>query len=277
MLFLGRGEEQACFGEVLADLADGGQPDEGYVVLVHGLGGIGKSTLLRRYRQIAADGLPAVRGAGSRGLLLATVNWESELRLRAADYMPEGGPPIWVVLDRIYGAILEAATASRRDAGAIERAFAPFRVQVTKVPELAMEVQRALAGGERQPQTSSADIEAVVQAVGRGAAVLGAALPLGGLAVAPAAIGAAHIAGDARDAVRYWRQGSVPEEAYRLILRQVEELTNAFARGLRQVSSHIRPVVLLLDTCELIPGVPAPRDAGERLARGVGGWHAAGA
>lgn len=62
MLFLGRSEEQACFGAVLADLAGGGQPDEGYVMLVHGLGSIGKSTLLRRYRQIAADGLPAGRG-----------------------------------------------------------------------------------------------------------------------------------------------------------------------------------------------------------------------
>ncbi len=69
MLFLGRSEEQACFGAVLADLAGGGQPDEGYVVLVHGLGGIGKSTLLRRYRQIAADGLPAGRWHGSGGLL----------------------------------------------------------------------------------------------------------------------------------------------------------------------------------------------------------------
>ena len=56
MLFLGRSEEQTCFEAVLADLASGGEPDEGHVLLVHGLGGIGKSTLLRRYGQIAAGG-----------------------------------------------------------------------------------------------------------------------------------------------------------------------------------------------------------------------------
>ena len=49
MLFLGRGEELACFEAVLAGLAGGGDPDEGHVLLVYGLGGIGKSTLLRRY------------------------------------------------------------------------------------------------------------------------------------------------------------------------------------------------------------------------------------
>ena len=274
MLFLGRSEEQACLEAVLADLAGGGQPDEGYVMLVHGLGGIGKSTLLRRYRQIAADGLPAGRGR-SGGLLVTAVNWESEQRLRAADYMPEGGPPVWVVLDRIYGAIRESAAASRRDAAAVEKAFAPFRVQVTKVPELATEVQRALAGAEREPQTSAADIEAVLQAVGRGAAVLGAAHPLGALAIAPAAIGAAHLAGDARDAVRHWRQGLVPEEAYRLILRRVEELVDTFARSLRQVSANIRPVMLLLDTCELITGSQeylrrAMRASGSRVVWVVG-------
>lgn len=254
MLFLGRSEEQTCFEAVLADLASSGEPDEGHVLLVHGLGGIGKSTLLRRYGQIAADGLSTTWGHRGPRLLLAAVNWESEQRLRAADYVPEGGPPIWVVLDRVYGAIREAAAASRRDAAAVEKKFAPFRAQITKVPELAKEVQRALAGVEREPQTSAADLEAVLQAVGRGAAVLGAAHPLSAVALAPAAIGVAHMASDARDAVRHRRQGPVPDEAYRLILRRVEELVDTFARSLRQVSAHARPVLVLLDSCELISG-----------------------
>lgn len=275
VLFLGRSGEQARFEAVLADLASREEPDEGHVLLVHGLGGIGKSTLLRRYEQIAADGLSAGWGHGGPGLLLAAVNWESVQRLRPADYVPEGGPPIWVVLDRVYGAIREAAAASRRDAAAVEKRFAPFRAQIAKVPELAKEVQRALAGVEREPQTSAADLEAVLQAVGRGAAVLGAAHPLSAVALAPAAIGAAHMASDARDAVRHRRQGPVPDEAYRLILRRIEELVDTFARSLRHVSAHARPVLVLLDTCELISGSQeylrrAMRASGSRVMWVVG-------
>jgi hypothetical protein len=72
-LFVGRGEEESRFRVVLSSLRDGGLPDEGHVVLVHGLGGIGKSMLLARYVQIAAgDDLPAagvsVGGCWLRGL-----------------------------------------------------------------------------------------------------------------------------------------------------------------------------------------------------------------
>lgn len=99
-LFLGRSEEQARFRAVLAELRGGGTPDEAHVVLVTGLGGIGKSTLLRRYEEIAADDAAAA-GDGRRGLLVAKVNWEGERRLRATDFALDGGPPIWVVLDRV--------------------------------------------------------------------------------------------------------------------------------------------------------------------------------
>ena len=249
MLFLGRGEELACFDAVLAGLAGGGEPDEGHVLLVYGLGGIGKSTLLRRYGQIAAEGRAA---AGGRGLLLAVVDWESEQRLRAADYVADGGPPIWVVLDRVYRAVRDAAPG-RRATAAVEKAFASFRLQVARVPELAGEVQRALPGADGGRQASAADIDAVLQAVGRGAAVLGAAHPAGVLG-GPAIIGAAHLAHDARVAVRRRRQGPVPEQAYRLILGRVEELAGSFAQGLRLVGTTIGPVVVLLDTCELISG-----------------------
>ena len=143
--FFGRDEEQARFRAVLADVVQTGGPDEGYVILVHGLGGIGKSTLLRRYREIAADAASAGRG---RELLLACVDWENEQRLRAADYVSEEGPPIWVVLDRVYGAVREVAATSRRDRAVVKKGFEPFRVQVTKVPELAREVQQALPDGE---------------------------------------------------------------------------------------------------------------------------------
>ena len=161
--FFGRGEEQDRFRAVLTDLVQTGGRDEGYVILVHGFGGIGKSTLLRRYGGIAAEGAPARGGRSGLELLIAAVDWENEQRLRAADFVSDEGPPIWVVLDRVYGAVREAAASSRRDRTAVKKAFAPFRVQITKVPELAKEVQQALPSGEDEKLTSAADIEAVLQ------------------------------------------------------------------------------------------------------------------
>jgi tetratricopeptide (TPR) repeat protein len=254
MLFVGRGEEESRFRVVLSSLREGGLPDEGHVVLVHGLGGIGKSMLLARYVQIAAgDDLPAA-GGGRRELLVARVDWEIEQRVRAADFALDGGPPVWVVLDRIYRALGGSVAGSKREAGLAERAFGSFRAQVTNLPELAEDVRRAFPGGESEKATTAADVEAVVQAIGRGAAAAGG--PAAVLAAGPAVrgvVGAGHIARDAWGAVRQFRHGLVPEGAYRLVLRRVEELADTFARCLRKMSEH-RPVMVVLDTCELIPG-----------------------
>ena len=252
-LFLGRSDEQNRFRTVLDGVVHGGEPDEAFVVLVSGLGGIGKSTLLRRYREMAT-GVRAGRLRPKQGLLLAAVDWESEQRRRAADYSSEGGPPIWVVLDRIYDAIHSSGAEIRGGARAVEKAFSSFRLQVTRVPELAEEVRQALPGGESRAHLSPADIEAVLQAVGRGAAVAHPAAALVAEPIAKGVGGAVHLAQDAREAVREQRRGRVPEEAYRLILRRVEALVDTFADGLRLVTSKVRPVVVILDTCELILG-----------------------
>jgi hypothetical protein len=265
MVFLGRSEEQARFRTVLASLHGGGMPDEAHVVLVYGLGGIGKSTLLRRYAEIAANGNVAAAGVGDRGLVVARVDWESEQRVRAADFALNGGPPIWVVLDRIYQALSEATAGSKRDAAAVERAFGPFRLQVTRLPELTEDVRRAFPGGETEKVTTAADVEAVVQAIGRGVALAGGIPATAALAAKPAArgaVGASHLARDAWATLRQMRHGPVPEEAYRLVLRRVEELAGTFAQCLHKVSQR-RPVMVVLDTCELVP-VPTSTCGGSR-------------
>ena len=256
MLFLGRVEEQARFRAALAGLREGGLPDEAHVVLVFGLGGIGKSMLLRRYAEIAAEDATGVARRGKSGLLVASVDWESERRLRAGDFALEGGPPVWVVLDRIYRALGEAAASSRREAAFAERAFGSFRLQVTRLPQLAEEVRQAFPGGEAVKVTTAADVEAVLQAIGRGVAVAGGAHPAAALVAGPAAAGAAgvgHIARDAWGTLRQMRRGPVPEEAYRLVLHRVDELVDSFGHCLRTVSER-RPVMVVLDTCELILG-----------------------
>src|SRR5207253_8351334 len=68
---------------------------------------------------------PKAHGIG-RGLLVARVDWESERRLRAADFALDGGPPIWIVLDRVYEALSEAVAGSKRDAALTGKAFGSF-------------------------------------------------------------------------------------------------------------------------------------------------------
>ena len=69
-LFVGRTEEQQRFKQVLTTLEgppDDG-PDEGYVIVVQGYGGIGKSTLLRRFATMASD----------RGCAVLETDWERD-------------------------------------------------------------------------------------------------------------------------------------------------------------------------------------------------------
>lgn len=260
-LLLGREPEQDLFRGVLARSDQKGDPDEGHVVLVHGPGGIGKSKLLQRYREIAAEGIKTGRRHRQR-MLVAAVDWE---HLRPADYAAVGGPPIWLVLDRIYDAVKEAVKTSRRDALAVSRAFVPFRRKMTTVPELAEEVRRAVQGTESGRHTSTADIDAVLKAVSSGAALVQAPPEVAALAegITHGAAGAEHIALDLREALKGHRNGPVSEEVYSLVLRRVETLVNTFGQCLRRVSTKVRPVVVTLDTCELI------FDAQEHLRRAI--------
>ncbi|XVU28260.1 hypothetical protein ACQPZJ_14805 [Actinoplanes sp. CA-054009] len=75
--FVGRSDEQSRFREVLREVSgkpDDG-PDEGYVVLVQGYGGIGKSTLLERFAAIAGGKLP---GLEVGRFTIFEVDWEDD-------------------------------------------------------------------------------------------------------------------------------------------------------------------------------------------------------
>jgi hypothetical protein len=105
-LFVGRTTEQDEFRRVLDHVRIGGRqfrhapdsPDEAHVVLVHGLGGIGKSTLLKRVREIAGEW----RRGGS--VVADIVDCEDEQRRYPSEYSGPDGPPIWRLLDRLYTA-----------------------------------------------------------------------------------------------------------------------------------------------------------------------------
>src|SRR5689334_9205681 len=91
--FVGRSDEQNRFREVLREVS--GRPDdgadEGYVVLVQGYGGMGKSTLLARLAAIADGKLP--EPAVGR-FAIFEVDWEDDRKLHGEDYIDFAGPPV---------------------------------------------------------------------------------------------------------------------------------------------------------------------------------------
>jgi Flp pilus assembly protein TadD len=279
-VFVGRSAEQERFRAVLrqvtAERTPG--PDEGFLVLVHGHGGLGKTHLLGRYREIASGESADDRGNRDR-FVVAVVDWEQEQRLRRADFAGLGGPPIWKVLDRLYRAVADGASMSPRRRRLVAREFDPFRQRMTQLPEL-MERARQLGLDTvvgRQRWTAE-ELGALVDAA--------ASVGVAGLVPGMGAVGAPKPSGvpggplgrlaatATTKASAYWR-GRVDADAYTSLIAEVDGLVRAFTHGLRSLSRKGRPVVLILDTCELLQDtadwlLELIRQSGMRTAWAVG-------
>jgi hypothetical protein len=251
--FVGCTAEQARFRDMLMKLSarDMPGPDEGFVVLVHGHGGLGKTSLLGRFREIAGGQEPSDRGNRDR-FVVAAVDWEHEQRLQQADFATFTGPLIWKVLDRIYRAVSDDALLWPRARRVAQREFGSFRQQMTRLPELMDRArQLGLDGILGRQRLTAAELAQIVDAAARvGAGLAGhagsAAVPGGaapGLGVIAAAV--------AKKAQVYWR-GPVDPDTFASFTSEVDALVRAFAAGLRSSSRKVRPVVLVLDTCELL-------------------------
>ncbi len=259
--FFGRATEQDSFRRVL-DLAGGAAdgPDEAYVVLVHGLGGIGKSELLRRLHEAA--------GQRQRGgpLVAGIVDCEYERRRNPVDYAGQNGPPIWRLLDQLYAAV-RAGAAGRRLESRVERAFAGFRQAMAVQPELlhrASELGIGAPFGRRR--LSAEQISTLVQAAGGAAHMAGLAVP-GAAALADPLARTAQIA---MNAAELRRDGRVDVAAYDALVADLDGLVSKFADALKEVSHRAGPVVMFIDTGELLGGtLDWLRDAMRRSGRAV--------
>ncbi|MFE6869518.1 tetratricopeptide repeat protein [Kitasatospora sp. NPDC057692] len=227
-VFVGRAQEQERFRLLLRGLGrpDEG-PDEGHVLLVRGLGGIGKSTLLRRYEQIAR-GQDAEDAANGRRLRVASLDWEQG-QLRSGGAPSAEGMPLWRVLGAVQVRVQQAT--GRRG----ERAFERFRACVARMPPLAARARElGLVGGDGATGAagtlSALGIQPPVDAPARG--VNGSAA--------------------ARGTGRRAAHGPADSRLFEELVDEVQAMQDAFARGMRQVSSRRHPVVVLLDTCELL-------------------------
>jgi Flp pilus assembly protein TadD len=206
------------------------------VFLVYGHGGIGKSTLLRRFGVLAGEVSP---------ITVARVDWELEQHRNSVGFPAVTGPPIWRVLDRLYRALVDGAN-SRRDRRHIERAFSPFRRQMVRVPEL-MDRARALG---IDATVGHRPIDEDGRRHLMDAASTGLNLTLGA-AGAPVAAGGQVAA----TATMRWladRVGRLEPDAYAGLTADVDALVRAFGEGLQAVDRKCGPTALLLDTCDLL-------------------------
>jgi hypothetical protein len=248
VIFVGRSEEQDRFRQVLQEVRakPGGGPDEGYVVLVRGYGGIGKSTLLRRFAEITRGTIPDL-AVGK--FIDFGVDWEQDRELHSEDYVEFAGPPIWRILDRLRASLENTARSWGWWHRRWLQGFTDFQRQITKLPEL--EERAAELGLTKQlghKPVSSEQIMKATKAAGQVAEAAGVASAV----VSP--IGpAVDLMVEVGSAVWRARPARFDPAAYRALVDQVDGLVEAFTVGLRRLAKK-RPVVVFLDTCELLGG-----------------------
>jgi tetratricopeptide (TPR) repeat protein len=250
--FVGRATEIEEFRRVLTlarrgkplgpDSTDG--PDEAHVVLIYGLGGIGKSTLLRRLREIAIQ-------HGGRQILAAEVLDCEQRAWDLGEHASQTGPPIWKVLDHLYLRTLAGATGRRLRKKA-DAAFGDFRKAMAVQPEnerRAAAIGIAPAFGRRRlgPQ----EISALSDLAGDAARAIDIVMPGAGK---PARSAASGLARSALEVVADRASNKISTEAYDVLMANLDRLVAAFAHGLRELSRHAAPLVIFIDTGELLGG-----------------------
>jgi Flp pilus assembly protein TadD len=237
-LFVGRAKEQDDFRQVL-DRARGtvGDPDHGHVVLVHGIGGIGKSTLLRRLHDIAGKSL-------RRGPLVADI----------VDCGDNGsrGLPMDQLLYQLYAALKKGAT-DRHLKDQLEKAFKDFRATAAAQRDLLSRASqlgiRPLSG---HGQMSTEHATALAQTATGVAQTIGTVAKVTLPHIAIPAGAAIETAGAVANTLRQRRDGPVDSAAYDALLANLGQLVSQFAQAVRQLSRRAAPVVLFIDTAELL-------------------------
>jgi len=269
-VFVGRRDEQARFAAVLRELAPVGGPRRGRwrvrrapasnaanaagsrVVLVHGLGGSGKSSLLRQFRAMAQGevaGSPAVAG----WLRVGWLDWEDEAGQDPGRYAGAAGPSLVTVLDALQRAVTGAFAGNGR---AVAQAFGEYRAGAARMPEYVTRFREVVTQAGRPGSAfTSQDAAALVRAAAS-AGLVAAGHPGGVLGLAPdelaaAAQAGAHLSEAAVQAVTGRKQGTIPRQEYDLVTDPARELTRRAAAAVR-AAARTRPLVVFLDTGEVI-------------------------
>lgn len=272
--FVGRRDELARFASLLAGLPAGARrtsvgwrrsrsgpvPAESaksQVVLVHGLGGSGKSRLLRQFR-LMADGNLADSPVPAGRVRTVWLDWEDERRDQPGSYASEAGPGLVTVLDAVQRAIISAFGADRRAVERVERAFGAYRQGAARLPGYAARFAEVIAlSRQARSAFTSQDAAALLKsAASTGLLVAGHPGGIAGLApdqLAASAQAVGHLSEAATRRVTGKRRAEITSEEYNLVTDPARELTRRVAAALRGIAAGV-PLVVFLDTGEVIGG-----------------------
>ena len=240
-LFLGRVEEQKQFRAALNEvLAPPPGEDLPYIFLLYGDGGMGKTTLAKRFRDIAQNEQPF-----ESAFQMLWIDWEVErmhttrLRVGREHISPE------VVFDILHEKAIQAGWG---------REFEVYQRAVTTRAEAEKKAAAALEpSGERDEFAEVRHASASTIAK-----ILRVALPIGetGEKAAQTFLDAgikvgAERAAQLRAALETRLRTRLDPEQFNLFLNPNEQLARALAQGLKRVAAR-KPLLVFLDTYEIV-------------------------
>jgi hypothetical protein len=251
-LFVGRRDERARFAALLSELQDSaaraggrrrrsgdgpGEAARSRVVLVHGLGGSGKSRLLQQFQEMS-DGVLAESPVRPGRVRTVWLDWEDEQRDQPGLYAATGGPALVTVLDAVQAAVTGACGPDPRTAERAQRAFAEYRHGTTRMPQYAARFADVIAQSQ---QAGSAFTREDAGTLLRSLASVGltsAGHPGGIAGLAPSQLAASgqavgHLSQAATRAVMEKRPGEISSQEYDLVTDPVRELTRQMAAAIR--------------------------------------------
>jgi hypothetical protein len=227
------------------------------VVLVHGLGGSGKSRLLRQFREMADGSLPDSPVSPGR-VQTVWLDWEDEQRDQPSGYAGADGPGLATVLDAVQRAVTGAFAADAKAAERAGQAFGEYRQGTARMPQYAARFADVIAQSRQAGSAFTPADAAALLKTGASAGLVGIGHPGGILGLTPDQIAAAaQAAGNLSDAavraVTGRKPGEITRAEYDLVTDPARELTRRAAAAVRTAAGRV-PLVVLLDTGEIIGG-----------------------
>jgi tetratricopeptide (TPR) repeat protein len=272
-VFVGRRDEQARFAALLKDLAaDGARRSGGWlrfrrsgedvagaamsrVVLVHGLGGSGKSRLLDCFRDMA-EGRAANSPVRQGQVQTVWLDWEDEQRDEPGSYAAADGPGLVTVLNAVQAAVVGAVGTNDRTRERAGRAFGDYRRGAARMPEYAPRFADVLAQSRQSGSSFTSQDAAVLLKAAASAGLLAGGHPGGLLGLSPdqlasTAQAGGHLSAAAARAMTGKNTDEVPADEYCLVTDPARELSRRSAAAVRAIADE-RPVLVFLDTGEVI-------------------------